>query len=356
MTILSTRKAVILAIAVLITLSYPANINGGDNDSRIHIADMIQPTPRTSILANDDFFVWGASMVQTDDGVCHLLYSRWPRPFNSWTTDSEIAYATADNPSGPYTFQRTVLAKRGAEYWDGVSVYNPQVLYANGKYYLYYTGNNGGVRLQKNDRGNPITQRVGVAVADHPAGPWKRMDSPLIDLSEKGLDSNFSCNPAVTQTPQGNFLMAYKCGAGTDKKGKVYHTTAKARSPLGPFIKADKKVFDMESSRFPTEDPFIWHQNGRYYAVLKDMHGAFSSAGRSLIQFESRDGHEWEPSKPVLISKTTILWSDGKNEKVERLERPQIWLKDGQPAMLFLAVKEGDNSYNVHIPLAPSSK
>ncbi len=325
-----------------------------ENNQSIHIGKLIQPTPKISILKNDDFFVWGASMVQTVNGVCHMLYCRWPKPFNRWITDAEIAYATAKKPSGPYTFQRVILGKRGAdaEFWDGASCYNPQVLEANGKYYLYYTGNNGDNRKRTDKQGHLITQRIGVAVADHPAGPWKRMNTPLIDLSPGGLDSNFNCNPAVTQTPENTFLMVYKCGSGEGRKAPVVHTIAEAKTALGPFVKSRKKVFVKEGSRFPTEDPFIWHQSDKYYAVMKDMHGAFSSVGSSLIQFESINGYDWTPSNPVLVSEKNIKWIDGIVEKVDRLERPQIWIENGMPSMLFLAVKKGNNSYNVHIPLA----
>lgn len=323
-------------------------------DRPVHIGQMIRPAARSSVLEHNDFFVWGASMVRTEDGVCHLLYCRWPRPFQKWRTDAEIAYATAKRPAGPYTFRRVVLGTRGtaAAFWDGASCYNPQVLEADGTCYLYYTGNNGAVRKRTDARGTVLTQRIGVAVADHPAGPWKRRDAPLIDLSPGGLDDNFNCNPAVTPTPGGGFLMVYKCGSGDGRHVPVVHTVATAPSPRGPFAKSGRKVFVKKGNRFPTEDPFIWHQAGKYYAVLKDMNGAFSPAGASLIQFESADGRAWAPSKPVLVSKKSIRWRDGTVEKVDRLERPQVWLKDGRPAMLFLAVKKGNHSYNVHIPLA----
>jgi hypothetical protein len=36
---------------------------------------------------------------------------------------------------------------------------------------------------------------------------------------------------------------------------------------------------------------------------------------------------------------------------VDRLERPQLWLDNGVPAVLFCAVKDGDRTFNVHIPL-----
>jgi hypothetical protein len=349
--IVMKHTSVIVAFIILVNTGC---LSANEDDTRVHLANMIQPTPKTSILENDNYFVWGASMVQTKDGVCHMLYCRWPKSFKRWITDAEIAYATAKNPAGPYTFQRVILRKRGTgtEFWDGVSCYNPQVLEANGKYYLYYTGNNGDIRKRTDNQGNLITQRIGVAVADHPAGPWKRMNAPLIDLSPDGLDSNFNCNPAVTQKPDGSFLMVYKCGGGEGRRGPVVHTTAVAKTPLGPFVKSNKKMLVKKGNRFPTEDPFIWYQAGRYYAIMKDMNGAFSHARSSLIQFESANGHDWAPSEPVLVSTKTIKWSDGTVEKVDRLERPQIWLKDGQPAMLFLAAKKGNHSYNVHIPLS----
>jgi hypothetical protein len=341
-----------LCLLILIVLLFNPGIAVAENSSHVHIAELIQPAPKASILENEGYFVWGAGMVQTDDGICHLFYSRWPKPhFKSWIINGEIAYAKAENPSGPYVFQNVLLGKRGPDFWDGTSVYNPQVIHAEGKYYLYYTGNNGANRLRKDKKGRVITQRIGVAVAEDPTGPWQRFDVPLIDISEEGMDSNFTCNPAVTPTPEGSYLMIYKCGAGSGRKGPVYHTAAVAQDPLGPFDKTGQKIFGHVSIRFPAEDPFIWCQNNTFYALLKDMQGTFSSAGTSLVQFESRDGVTWHPSKPALVSRRMIHWSDGTQEKVDRLERPQIWLKNGKPAMLFLAVRKGGHSYNVHVPL-----
>jgi len=55
----------------------------------------------------DDWIVWGADMVRTEDGTCHLLFSHLPKEngFDAWLTHSRIGYATAANPEGPYTFQ-----------------------------------------------------------------------------------------------------------------------------------------------------------------------------------------------------------------------------------------------------------
>lgn len=340
-------------IAVIMVGCFCTSTLSRADQSGIHIGKLIQPAPKSAIFANDGFFVWGASMVRTEDGICHLFYSRWPKPFQSWRKKSEIAYAIADKPFGHYHFQRVVLKHRGKEFWDGVSVYNPQVLQVGDKYYLYYTGNNGSIRSDRDKEGNLITQRIGVAIANHPAGPWRRTDVPLIDVSKEGLDSNFVCNPAITQSPDDHFLMVYKCGDGVGTKGRVYHTTAESKTPLGPFVKTRRNIFYAEASNFPAEDPFVWYQNGKYYALIKDMHGAFSKAGPSIVQFESKNGHRWEPSEPVVVSKREIHWDDGIFEKVNRFERPQIWFENGIARILFIAVKKGNSSYNVRIPLSP---
>ena len=41
-------------------------------------------------------------------------------------------------------------------------------------------------------------------------------------------------------------------------------------------------------------------------------------------------------------------------EKTHHFERPQIWLKDGTPAMLFVAIAQDDAYFNLHVPLSGS--
>jgi hypothetical protein len=72
-------------------------------------------------------------------------------------------------------------------------------------------------------------QRIGVAVADSPAGPWKRFDKPLIDTTPGFHDAQCLANPTVTERPDGGYLMVYKAVA--EKKpqpfgGPVVHIVA----------------------------------------------------------------------------------------------------------------------------------
>jgi hypothetical protein len=50
------------------------------------------------------------------------------------------------------------------------------------------------------------------------------------------------------------------------------------------------------------------------------------------------------------VSTTQIPWVTG-IKKVTKLERPQLWIENGVPKVLFCAVYEGEENYNVAIPL-----
>jgi hypothetical protein len=239
--------------------------------------------------------------------------------------------------------------------------HNPTVLVHEGKYYLYYMGNSGDRRpADTPDSWNWThrnNQRIGVAVADHPNGPWLRADVPLIDVSSdpNASDSLMVSNPTVTKRSEGGFLMIYKAvGMKCELPfgGPVVHRVAFSERPDGPFIKQPNPVFSVKDSKFPAEDPFVWNQNGLYYAVLKDMHGAFTNTGRSLVLFESENEQNWTLSDPALVSDRTVVFEDGSVKKFDYLERPQIYFEEGVPRVLFCAGRDEDRTFNIHIPLA----
>jgi len=45
-------------------------------------------------------------------------------------------------------------------------------------------------------------------------------------------------------------------------------------------------------------------------------------------------------------------WEDGTEQELNHLERPQLYLENGKPAVLFCAADiDRNHSFNVHIPL-----
>jgi len=327
--------------------------------SGLNLNAMIQPIPKRAKFIDENWYIWGGSMTRTDDGTCHLLYARWPRRLGhfAWLSHSEIAHAAADSPLGPYTFQSVALPGNQGPNWVTNTTHNPTVLHARGKYFLYFSSARvkgtvpNGMPDPKADYWHPTreTQRIGVAYADRPSGPWTRVDKPLIPATPGTHDARMTSNPSVTVCPDGSFLMVYKC-LGED--GRVFHGVAVADDPLGPFTKDPEPVLTHETSKFPAEYPFIWYQDSWFYGILKDMQANYTPHRRALVLFESADGHAWEPSAHPLVTTRTIRWEDGSEQQLNHLERPQLFRENGRPAVLFCAADEDRNhSFNVHIPL-----
>jgi predicted GH43/DUF377 family glycosyl hydrolase len=327
--------------------------------TELDLGAMIAPIPRSAVFRDPDFNIWCGSMVAGDDGKYHLFYSRWPRAsgHQAWVTKSEIAHAIADQPTGPYHHADVALPARGNGFWDGDCTHNPTVIRANGKYYLYYMGNFGNGTYWDNRN----HQRIGVAVADHPEGPWLRSPTPVLDVSPDPTapDALMVSNPSVTQRPDGGFLMVYK---GVAKKGKppfggpVCHLVALSDQPTGPFVKQPTQIFGKEGVTFAAEDPYIWRNAGddRYRAVVKDNDGNFTHQGYSLALFESFDGLAWKLAAHPLVTTPQVTWADGTTQRLAALERPQLFCLAGQPAVLFCAAAEDQErvgSFNLAIPL-----
>ena len=325
---------------------------------------MVRPVPDSAKFIDDDFYIWGGSMVRDADGKCHLLYSRWPRDLghNAWVTHSEIAHAVADAPLGPYRHVDVALPARGKAFWDGMCTHNPTVHEFDGKFYLYYMGNFGDGNAT--EKLNPIhrnNQRIGVAVVDHPAGPWKRFDKPVIDITpEPGAhDELMTSNPSILRRADGTFVLIYKA-VGTQGKlpfgGPVIHLAAVSDSPTGPFTKQLKPLFTAPGVKFPAEDPYVWADGDRCWAIVNDHQGHFNQTGEdSLALFTSTNGLDWEVAPNPRVLQRKVTWADGTQQSLHRLERPQLWLENGVPSVLFCAAeetKEKSHSFNVHIPLS----
>ncbi|MCU0248294.1 MAG: family 16 glycosylhydrolase [Bryobacter sp.] len=331
----------------------------------LDLAARLLPVPEAARFIDPDYYIWCGSLVRGDDAKYHLYYSRWPRKLghNAWVTHSEIAHAVADKPTGPFRHVSVALPPRGAQFWDGLTTHNPTILRANSRYYLYYMGNTGdGQSMKTLNWTHRNNQRIGVAVAESPYGPWQRFDQPLLDVSADPAapDSLVATNPSVARRPDGGYLMVYKA-VGRQRPlpfgGPVVHLTATADSPTGPFTKQLKPVFLAPGIDFPAEDPFVWYDYsaGRYYAVVKDNNGHFTKAGKSLALWESADGFAWRLAPHPLVSSMEITWDGGRKQKLNSLERPQLlFAPDGRPSLLLCAVDEDParpHSYNLQIPL-----
>jgi hypothetical protein len=308
----------------------------------------MQKVSKDTIFELDDkgFLVWCGTMVKGDDELYYLYFSFWPKNKShaAWVTHSKVGYATSNSLTGPFEYKGIALAGAGGKEWDRDVIHNPVVIKYEGKYYMYYMGNygNGDFWSHRNN------QRIGVSYSEKPEGPWHRLDYPIIDITPNSYDSLMTSNPAVTVGKDGRIYMIYKAVSDQGvlpKGGAVICGIAIADNPLGPFLKQPHPIMQNPENEWSVEDPSLWYEEDRFYALVEDFQGYFTKEGKNEVAlFESFDAIDWKPSAIPLGFKREITWEDGEVQRLEAMERPQILLdENGKPQVLLCACTfEGD--------------
>ena len=119
---------------------------------------------------------------------------------------------------GPYRFVEKILPNGiNPAAWDGRMAHNPTVLRYGNRFLLYYIGTTyreENPRITDHDRTltDAIYQRIriGVAIADSPAGPWKTLDHPVLEPRPGHWDHQIVTNPAPCVLPDGRIYLYYR--------------------------------------------------------------------------------------------------------------------------------------------------
>ncbi|WP_316816104.1 glycoside hydrolase family protein [Pedobacter nyackensis] len=315
---------------------------------------------RAPSMAMKDYWVWGSSVVRDKAGKYHIYASRFPKslPFHpGWMVASEIIHGTADVPQGPYTFSDVALPARGAQYWDGRSTHNPRILFFKDKYYLIYMGS---THPFEEPKFNELTldskwcivgrsnKRIGLAVADSPYGPWKRLDEPVLKTKPNTFYSFLTSNPSPFLQKDGSVMMIFKGRAHTEngKYSKMALGMAYAPDINSPFkvINNDQPIFSVEEQG-EAEDPFLWADNRGYHAIFKDHVAKFTGERGGGVMAHSKDGIKWVMDKDPKTYSKTVAYEDGKTELQGQLERPFIFFENGKPAYIFFATMDGPGGF-----------
>ena len=292
----------------------------------LDIGSMIQLLTEDGIFRDEGYFCWGPNLIHGDDGRYYMAYSRWSEETQQagWLTDSEIALAVADRPEGPYEHVQVLLKGRGPGHWDELMAHNPKLKRFGNKYYLYYISSRPGkTRWHIRD-----SQRTGVAVADSVLGPYQRFDEPLIGPAPP--IHNLAVNPGVTQMADGRYLFIVKGDIEPkqpeDPMPQRIQALGTADSPAGPV----KLLPDPAIGGIETEDASIWYDKEReiYYAVFH----AHTYIGLTA----SDDGISWRRAKNYEITGKELRRADGSTLSPNRLERPSVFIEDGEPRVLCL--------------------
>ena len=177
-----------------------------------------------------------------ENGLYYVWYSKG---IISPGYDATIWYATS--PDGyNWTEKGESIVKGAKKSWDEQSVFTPNILVANGKYWLFYTG------IAKNFEGTNTTKAnlkqlgtlktaIGLAESDSPNGPWKKFKNPILTTSEDPSEfDSFRIDDACLITKDNKYWFYYK-GRQIGKSPKQTKMgVAVATKPEGPYVKYDK--------------------------------------------------------------------------------------------------------------------
>ncbi|WP_232829204.1 alpha-L-fucosidase [Aureibaculum luteum] len=326
----------------------------------LYLYDRFQPIAKENIFNTPNFYNWGGSIIKDKKGKYHLFYSRWKKEYGflGWLTHSEVAHATAKNPTGPWKYRETVLKGRGEGFWDAITAHNPKIKYFEGKYYLYYIATNLGVnnyteqdlietaKTGYNHANWKIlrpNQRTGVAVSNSLNGIWVRQDKPLIEPS--GPITTLTVNPAIERGKDGNYYLIVKGDKPNETRFIRNQAVAVSNRPDRGFVIQDNPVIDY----LDTEDMSVWFDKNR-----ERYYGVFHTNG-FIGLITSENGLDWEKATEYVLKLKEIEQNDGTLIKPDRMERPFIYHENGEPVLLMVTVKKDDESYSVFIPIEKKS-
>jgi hypothetical protein len=216
----------------------------------------------------------------------YVWYSKMVSPITPgyWAT---IWYATSEDEGHNWKEQGMALGLGTEGKFDSHSVFTPNILAFNGKYYLYYTAvqptpGNANNEFENNSV-NDFTA-IGVAVADSPDGPFVRVAyNPVLTVSKDSADfDSYRVDDAALLVKDSKIWLYYKGrsiihgkrGPGLTKMGLAF-----ADQPEGPFKKHPEPLIDKG------HEVLIWQQNG----------GVTSLASLSKTIYWANDGLNFSP-------------------------------------------------------------
>ncbi|NQU54516.1 MAG: family 43 glycosylhydrolase [Bacteroidetes bacterium] len=341
---------------LILALFFSSGLFCQNQRDELRFSDNLRPISPKNIFKTEGYYNWCSSIIKGDDEKYHLFYSRWKKEYSfyGWLTHSEVAHAISGNPSGPWEYKETVIQGRRNGKWDAITAHNPKIKYFDGKYYIYYVSTNLGdneytekelVETAYVGYSHPNwailrpNQRTGVAVSNSINGPWKRMDQPLIEPS--GPITTLTVNPAIDKGKDGKFYLIVKGDKPNETRFIRNQAVAVSHSPLGPFEMQATPVIDY----LDTEDMSMWYDKKRDY-----FYGIFH-AHTFIGMVSSPDGINWEKATEYSLMKKVIHFEYGESIKPDRLERPFVYCENDEPQVVSLAVKKGDESFIVFIPV-----
>jgi len=161
---------------------------------------------------------------------------------------------------------------RGA--FDGTATFTPNILVYHDRYYLYYTAV--GPRFDNGPYADRNRTSIGVAVADRPAGPWRKLAAnPVLSSTTdpKRFDS-YRVDDACLVVRHDQIWMYYKGRQWNNTPGQTKMGVAVATNPEGPFHRLNGGAFVQDSGH----EVLVWPEDDAVVSLVS----ATGPHGRTL--------------------------------------------------------------------------
>lgn len=173
--------------------------------------------PSDVIRVGDRYYVWYSKGAQ---------YSGY---------NATIWYATSEDGYN-WTERGEALARGPVGSWEEQSVFTPNILVAEGQYWLFYTA----VAKPFINEGPDITKTaIGIAVSKSPEGPWKRLESnPILQASDDPAQfDSLRVDDASLIVRDSRYWLYYKGRQWANSPRNTKMGVAIAETPEGPYLK-----------------------------------------------------------------------------------------------------------------------
>ncbi len=197
-------------------------------------------------------------------------------------------YATSTDEGYTWKEQGEILGLGNKGKFDSQATFTPNILFAKGKYYLYYTGvkptpGNKEGKFENNST-TDITA-LGLAVSDSPKGPFTRTsEQPILKISaEPEKFDSYRIDDAALLYRNGIYWLYYKGRSRSHGQGGPAHTqmgVAYSNKPEGPFVKLDRPILA------GSHEVMIWPQ-GTGVAALASISSTLEYAADG-VDFSSK--------------------------------------------------------------------
>jgi len=199
---------------------------------------------------SDGFDGWGGSYFKTFSST----------DLNNWTDEGVILDLKKDVPWGPRNAWAPTIAEKkvGKDY----------------KYYYYFTA----------------AQKIGVAVADLPTGPFKDSGKPLINAKPEGIKNGQEIDPAVFTDP--------KTGKSYLYWGNGYLAVAELNKDMISIKPNTTKVLNTDKTF--REGCYVFYRNGIYYFL-------WSEDDTRSENYRVRYGTSNSPTGQITIAENNLI-------------------------------------------------